>query len=175
MNRFMPVERNHQLVSPFGPRWGTTHRGVDFGRQGGSGGMPVFAAQGGRVVMAGRADGFGFWVVVDHPTAAGSGTTVYGHVMPEVSAGQDVFAGQRIAKVHPVKSPSTNADVDPHLHFEIHPTVWRQGSQFDPMPWLAGAAYVGEQPVPPVPEVPPAPLDDDVWAALLEQQTGPRT
>lgn len=174
MNRFMPVERPHRVFSGFGPRWGTQHRGVDFGRDGGSGGMGVYAAQGGRVIMSGPADGFGFWVVIDHPTAAGSGTTVYGHVVPEVKAGVDVFAGQRIAHVNPIKGPG-NGNVDPHLHFETHPTVWRQGSQFDPMPWLAGAAYVGEQPVPPVPEVPPAPLDDDVWAALLEQQTGPRT
>lgn len=171
MQRFWPAPRNHTITSGFGPRWGTVHRGVDFGHNGGSGNMDVFAAQGGRVVMSGYADGFGLWVVVDHPTEAGSGTTVYGHVIPEVGVGQDVFAGQRIARVNPVKGPG-NGGVDPHLHFELHPTVWRYGSQVDPLPWLAGAAIVGEVPAPPVPSPPPE--RQDVWEALLQQQTGPR-
>lgn len=170
MNRFWPIQRDHEVYSGFGPRWGTNHRGVDFGKQGGSGGMAVYAAQGGLVVMAGGASGFGQWVVVDHPTEAGSGTTVYGHVIPEVRQGQMVTAGQIIARINPVKGPG-NGNVDPHLHFEIHPSVWIQGSQFDPIPWLAGSAFVGEVPAPPVPVEPPK-WEPDIWASILEQQTG---
>lgn len=140
--RVMPVGPEFYKTSGFGPRWGTHHRGVDFGRDGGSGGQPVYAAQGGTVVYAGAASGFGGpdpagWVVIDHPTADGAGTTVYGHVIREVAVGQRVEAGQRIARINP--DSGSNGGVAPHLHFEVHPTVWAQGSQIDPEPWLAWA------------------------------------
>lgn len=140
--RFRPVPSNSYVSSPFGPRWGTEHRGTDFGREGGSAGMAVYAAQGGTVVYAGAASGFGGpdpagWLVVDHPTADGSGTTVYGHIIREVSVGDRVEAGQRIARVNP--DSRTNGGVAPHLHFEVHPTSWLQGSQVDPLAWLGDA------------------------------------
>ena len=138
--RTSPVPSNSFVTSPFGPRDGGYHRGTDFGRDGGSAGMEVYAAQGGTVVYAGPASGFGGpdpagWVVVDHPTEDGSGTTVYGHVIREVSVGDRVEAGQRIARVNP--NSATNGGVAPHLHFEVHPTVWAAGSQIDPVSWLA--------------------------------------
>ena len=132
------------VTSAFGPRWGTQHRGVDFGREGGSAGMPVYAAQAGTVVYAGAASGFGGpdpagWVVIDHPAADGAGTTVYGHIIREVSVGQRVEAGQRIGHVNP--NSATNGGVAPHLHFEVHPTVWKQGTQIDPLPWLESSPH----------------------------------
>lgn len=152
--RYRPVIAASYVTSQFGPRWGTVHRGIDFGLEGGSAGMPVYAAQGGTVVYAGAASGFGGpdpagWVVIDHPTADGSGTTVYGHIIREVSVGQRVEAGQRIGRVNP--NSNTNGGVAPHLHFEVHPTVWRQGSQIDPAGWLAGALTPGTKPAPTTP------------------------
>lgn len=140
--RYWPLGNGRMLTSPFGWRDGFMHYGADFGREGGSGGMPVYAAQSGTVVYAGSASGFGGpspagWVVVDHPTEAGSGTTVYGHVIAEVNVGDQVRAGQRIARVNP--DSNTNGGYAPHLHFELHPTVWQRGSQQDPIPWLNGA------------------------------------
>jgi hypothetical protein len=90
--------------------------------------------------MVGPADGFGQWVVLDHPTGDGSGTTVYGHVIPEVRHGQRVEAGQRIARINP--DSNTNGGVAPHLHFEVHRYVWvRPGpDRLDPVPWLASSA-----------------------------------
>ncbi|MGX1739890.1 peptidoglycan DD-metalloendopeptidase family protein [Corynebacterium flavescens] len=142
--RFMPVKSGATLTSGFGPRWGTVHRGADYGRNGGSGGDPVYAAQGGTVVHAGPASGFGGpdpagWVVIDHPTADGSATTVYGHIIREVTVSQRVEAGQRIGRINP--NQGSNGGVAPHLHFEVHPTVWAQGSQVDPVPWLTGASW----------------------------------
>ena len=147
--RYMPVPAEAYITSKFGPRWGTSHRGVDFGRNGGSANMPVYAAQGGTVVYAGAASGFGGpdpagWVVIDHPTADGAGTTVYGHIIREVSVGQRVEAGQRIGRVNP--SSATNGGVAPHIHFEVHPYVWQQGAQIDPEPWLLGATTPGTSP-----------------------------
>lgn len=145
ITRYRPVGADFYVTSGFGQRTGQyagMHYGTDFGNGGTAGGKPVYAAQSGTVVYAGAARGFGGpspagWVVVDHPTASGSGTTVYGHVIAEVSVGQRVNAGDRIARINP--SSSTNGNVVPHLHFEVHPTVWRAGSQIDPVKWLGNA------------------------------------
>ncbi|MFH5211441.1 peptidoglycan DD-metalloendopeptidase family protein [Antrihabitans sp. NCIMB 15449] len=149
MTRHYPLARGFTVTSGFGYRtdpYPGTHWGTDFGRDGGSGGLPVFACQGGTVVMVGPASGFGQWVVVDHPTADGSGTTVYGHVIPEVRQGQRVEAGQRIARINP--DSNTNGGVAPHLHLELHRSVWSQPGpdRLDPLPWLSGATYPGETP-----------------------------
>lgn len=146
-NRFRPIPVEAVVTSGFGPRWGTVHRGVDFGRVGGAADMPVYAAQAGTVVYAGAASGFGGpdpagWLVIDHPTEDGSGTTVYGHIIREVAVGTRVEAGQRIGRVNP--DSRTNGGVAPHLHFEVHPTVWRAGSQLDPLPWLGDAPTPGQ-------------------------------
>ena len=72
----MPVEKGFVVTSGFGPRWGTTHWGTDFGRDGGCGGAPVYAVKDGTVTRAGPASGFGQWVTVDHPASNGGGETV---------------------------------------------------------------------------------------------------
>lgn len=137
--RCKPVGSDFYVTSGFGSRWGTTHWGIDFGRDGGSGGYPVYAAQSGSVTMVGPASGFGQWVVLDHPTEDGSGTTVYGHVIPEVAQGQRVLAGQRIARINP--DSNTNGGVAPHLHFEVHRAIWSPpgSDRLDPERWLAAA------------------------------------
>lgn len=146
--KYWPLERGHIVTSRFGDRWGGVHWGVDFGREGGSAGMAVYAVQGGTVTAAGPASGFGRWVVVDHPAADGGGTTVYGHVVPEVQVGQRVEAGQRIAHIDP--SSATNGGVAPHLHLEWHRYVWSPPGphRLDPLPLLDGALYPGEAPSP---------------------------
>ncbi|MDO4631865.1 MAG: GH25 family lysozyme [Corynebacterium sp.] len=152
--RFKPVPDDCYITHGFGPDNGKTYYGVDFGKAGGSGNQPVYAAQAGTVVYAGAARGFGGpapagWVVVDHPTEAGSGTTVYGSVVGEVTVGEWVHAGQRIAHINP--DPNTNGGYAPHLHFEVHPLEWRAGSQIDPVPWLGTApAPTPEQSNPPI-------------------------
>ncbi|MGX6513244.1 peptidoglycan DD-metalloendopeptidase family protein [Rhodococcus sp. SJ-2] len=144
--KYWPLERGHMVTSGFGARWGTTHWGTDFGREGGSGGMAVHAVQGGSVTHVGPASGFGQWVVLDHPTADGSGTTVYGHIIPEVYLGQRVEAGQRIARINP--DSNTNGGVAPHLHLEWHRYVWSPPgpNRLDPLPLLDGALFPGEAP-----------------------------
>ncbi|OHD15063.1 MAG: hypothetical protein A2Y38_25975 [Spirochaetes bacterium GWB1_59_5] len=168
-SKFWPMKRGHVVTSGFGARWGTTHWGADFGWDGGSGGLPVFAVQGGTVVMVGPASGFGSWVVVDHPTGDGGGTTVYGHIIPEVRQGQRVEAGQRIARINP--DSNTNGGVAPHLHLEWHRYTWAQpgSNRLDPVPMLAGAAYPDEAPEP----APTASPLVDRWRLILEQLIGP--
>ncbi|RJO72997.1 lysA [Nocardia panacis] len=140
-------------TSGFGDRPESFHWGVDFGRDGGSAGMPVYAAQAGNVIYAGPAVGFGGpdpagWVVIDHPTEDGGGTTVYGHIVREVAVGDRVAAGQRIGHINPVSR--TNGGVAPHLHFEVHRSTWAGPGpdRLDPMPWLTSAIEPGAEKMP---------------------------
>lgn len=134
------------LTSPFGPRDGGFHWGQDLGWPGGSGGKAVYAMAGGRVEHAGPAQGFGQWVTIDHPEADGGGYSVYGHVVPLVSAGARVEAGQQIAYINP--DSVTNGGVPPHLHIETHELRWVPPGtgRLDPLVWLALADYPAEEP-----------------------------
>ncbi|MBC7559330.1 MAG: M23 family metallopeptidase, partial [Dermatophilaceae bacterium] len=97
------------ITSPYGPRWGRLHAGIDFGAPIGT---PVYAASNGTVVAAGPATGFGKWVKITHP---GGIDTVYGHLSRwTVTVGQAVQAGELIAY-----SGNEGRSTGPHLHFEI--------------------------------------------------------
>ncbi|AOT25138.1 lysin A [Mycobacterium phage Terror] len=159
-DRFFPMrDGSYTLSSGFGARWGTQHRGLDFAAKDGT---PIYAAQAGTVAYIGPADGFGQWIVIDHPAAAGAGTTVYGHMWNAFAtglrAGDRVAAGQLIAYVG-----ANGQSTGPHLHFEVHPTVWRQGSQIDPLPWLRGARNPGDAPAPATPAPGGNTVGDPVW------------
>ena len=169
-DRCMPLaDGTYSLSSPFGTRNGSPHRGLDFAAKDGT---PIYAAQAGTVAHLGPADGFGQWIVIDHPADAGGGTTVYGHMWNAFAtglrAGARVRAGQLIAFV------GNNGDTTgPHLHFEVHPTVWAAGSQIDPAPWLRGSENPGVLAPAPIPPAAPAPapapppggntVGDPVW------------
>ncbi|URM86475.1 lysin A [Mycobacterium phage Hilltopfarm] len=146
MTRFLPLkEGTFRWGSPFGWRPGGSHYGQDFEA---SDGTPIYAAQAGTVAYIGAASGFGQWIVIDHPAADGAGTTVYGHMWDAFATGLRqgdwVGAGQLIGYVG-----SNGQSTGPHLHFEVHPTVWRAGSQIDPRPWLSGALNPGGAIAPP--------------------------
>ncbi|MGY1714124.1 M23 family metallopeptidase [Geodermatophilus sp. SYSU D01106] len=114
-----------RVTSCYGARWGTMHYGVDIAAPIGT---PIYAPEPGVVLQAGPASGFGQAVYVQH----GDGSiTLYGHVDSfDVSAGQVVSAGQKIAEVG-----NRGQSTGPHLHFEVH-----QGglyaSRVNPVPWL---------------------------------------
>ncbi|MFL0240758.1 M23 family metallopeptidase [Mycobacterium sp. SMC-17] len=144
MARYWPMRAgDFNLGSLFGPRWGEMHLGIDLEAPYDA---HIYAAQGGVVEHIGYADGFGQWIVIDHPTEAGSGATVYGHMADAFATGLQlgdwVEAGQHIAFVG-----SNGNSTGPHLHFEVHPYSWARGSQIDPLPWLAGAPYPGGPPI----------------------------
>lgn len=97
------------LTSGFGPRWGTIHKGIDWG-------VPVGtacrASRAGTVVSAGWSGGYGYCVVIDH----GDGVrTRYAHLSSiQVSNGQYVEQGEVIAL-----TGNTGNSTGPHIHFEI--------------------------------------------------------
>ena len=55
---------NGQVTSCYGSRWGTNHNGIDIAAPIGT---PIFAPEGGVVLQAGPANGFGLAVYVQHP------------------------------------------------------------------------------------------------------------
>ena len=145
----MPVDKGFVVTSPLGPRWGTTHWGVDYGVAGGSGGKPIYAIKDGTVIAAGPASGFGQWIRVDHPASVGGNESVYGHIIPEVHAGQQVREGQRIGRINP--NSATNGGVAPHLHIEVYRYSWVAPARrvlgqtiLDPQEVLRGARWPGE-------------------------------
>jgi len=104
------------ITSPFSngrvhPVLGITraHTGIDIGAAMSSG---IVAVNKGTVILAGWQDGYGNTIIIDH---GGNISTLYGHSSRLlVSAGQEVEAGQVIAKVG-----STGLSTGPHLHFEV--------------------------------------------------------
>lgn len=173
VDRFWPLGTGRIVTSPFGPRQGGFHAGTDFGRAGGSAGMPVYAVQAGTVIFAGAAGGYGGpdpagWLVVDSTDAEGGGCLEYGHIIREVARGDHVAAGQRIGHINPDRR--TNADVAPHLHLSDMPRGYYPAAKQDPMRRLAGAREP-EGPKPsPVPSTPTTPggvmLADPITKAL---------
>ncbi|MEV0773642.1 M23 family metallopeptidase [Nocardia salmonicida] len=155
----MPMaDGTYSLTSGFGPRWGTQHKGQDFGA---AEGTPIYAAADGLVVEAGPASGFGQWIVLDHNIGGESVSTVYGHMWEKgvlVRVGDTVKAGQKIAEVG-----NNGESSGAHLHFEVVPgTRLGGGTAIDPMPWLsgAGAGTPAPSPSPSAPSAPsPAPRD----------------
>ncbi len=115
-----------RVTSCYGSRWGTLHAGVDIAAPIGT---PVYAPEGGVVLQAGPASGFGLAVAVEH----GDGViTIYGHVNRFfVSPGQSVSAGQQIAEVG-----NRGQSTGPHLHFEVH-TGGLYVNRTNPVPWLS--------------------------------------
>lgn len=115
-------------TSCFCERWGTMHSGIDLAAPQGT---PILAAADGVVVEAGPASGFGLWVVIQHPQA-NNYYTVYGHMyVMNVSAGQQVKAGQQIAEVG-----SNGQSTGPHLHLEVQTGPAVTQGKIDPAPFL---------------------------------------
>jgi len=110
------------ISSPFGPRWGKFHSGVDFAL---AQGQPIYAADSGTVYYSGYSGGYGKLIKIDH----GNGMqTYYAHCSSLfVSSGQHVEEGETIGLIG-----STGNSTGPHLHFE----VIINGSRVDPLDFL---------------------------------------
>lgn len=97
------------LTSEYGYRWGRNHDGIDVA---GPVGTPIYASDGGTVILSGWYYGYGLTVKIDH---GGGYVTLYGHNSENyVSVGQKVFQGQTIAAMG-----STGNSTGSHVHFEI--------------------------------------------------------
>ena len=159
-HKFWPMTAERMVTSPYGPRWGTIHTGVDFGVEGGSGGKPVYAITSGTVKFAGEAAGYGGgipgagWLVIDSDDGS---CWEYGHIVaaPGVGVGSRVNAGDMIAAINP--DQGTNGGVAPHLHLSFMPEGYNPGAKIDPLPVLEGFLEPGAPPPAPEPEHHPLP------------------
>lgn len=107
------------------------HAGMDFK---GPIGAPIYAAAKGTVAFAGRKQGYGNCVEIDH----GNGlTTRYAHMSRfGVVPGQPVEAGEKIGAIG-----NTGRSTGPHLHFEV-----RVGERaVNPRPFLEKARHVRQE------------------------------
>ncbi|MDK2811527.1 MAG: hypothetical protein PWR27_2236 [Petroclostridium sp.] len=97
------------LTSRFGTRGREMHTGIDLA---GNVGDPIYAADGGKVIFAGRQGNYGLLVKIYHDNEY---TTYYGHCSKIlVKPGQRVAKGELIARVG-----NTGRSTGPHLHFEV--------------------------------------------------------
>jgi murein DD-endopeptidase MepM/ murein hydrolase activator NlpD len=110
------------VTSPFGPRWGSFHYGIDIGVPTGT---PIHAAAAGTVIVCGYDGGYGNLVVLDN---GGNLATAYAHQSEiAVACGQHVEQGEVIGYVG-----CTGHCFGPHLHFEVR----INGSPVDPLGYL---------------------------------------
>jgi murein DD-endopeptidase MepM/ murein hydrolase activator NlpD len=113
-----------RISSPFGPRWGRLHTGLDIAAPTGT---PIRAAADGVVTTSRWLAGYGRTVILRHEDRT---LTLYAHASKLlVRPGQTVKQGQVIARVG-----STGNSTGPHLHFE----VIVHGRPRDPMAYLRG-------------------------------------
>jgi len=112
---------NNSVTSPYGPRWGRMHTGIDID---GYTGEPIVASKGGNVIQAGSMSGYGNAVVIDH---GGGISTLYAHMSSIAVSGGSIRQGQHVGNVG-----CTGSCTGDHLHFEVRVN----GSPTDPMQYL---------------------------------------
>jgi murein DD-endopeptidase MepM/ murein hydrolase activator NlpD len=124
------VPMDGPLGSPFGPRWGRLHQGIDIE---GWAETRVRATRVGRVTHVGwlpRDSGHGLVVKVRHE---GGIVTMYAHLARAfVKRGEIVTARQIIGR-----AGCTGFCTGTHLHFQ----VWRRGELIDPLELLGRHAF----------------------------------
>jgi murein DD-endopeptidase MepM/ murein hydrolase activator NlpD len=114
--------KNPVISDVFGPRWGTTHWGMDFSC---SIGTNVLAAASGTVTEATYRSDYGYTILITHENGT---QTRYAHMSQLlVKTGDEVEQGDVIGL-----SGNTGDSTGPHLHFEIIV----DGQRVDPQPYL---------------------------------------
>ncbi len=130
---YMPV-RNFNYTSGFGVRsdpfngGAAMHAGLDMA---GVMGEPIYAAASGTVTTAGRANGYGNLIELDHGRGL---ATRYGHLSKIlVHSGEQVKQGEMIARMG-----STGRSTGTHLHFEVRV----DGRAVNPRPYLEASSFM---------------------------------
>jgi murein DD-endopeptidase MepM/ murein hydrolase activator NlpD len=124
-NQLFYVPLNGNLGSPFGPRWGRFHEGIDIE---GWAHTQVHAALSGEVIRVGWLRGYeGFGLVIKIRHAHGI-VTMYAHLARSfVRRGDRIAEGQLIGR-----AGCTGSCTGVHLHFQ----VWVNGKLTDPLRFL---------------------------------------
>ena len=113
---------NGPVVSPYGPRWGRIHEGIDIAVPSGT---PIRAVKAGNVILAAPTGGYGNYTCVDH---GGGLSSCYAHQSSyAASVGDSVGQGEVIGYVG-----CTGSCFGDHVHFEIRVN----GAAVDPLGYL---------------------------------------
>lgn len=121
-----------RITSPFGSRIHPIfkrrifHSGIDIGAPYG---MPIKAANSGRVIFVGWYSGYGKVVIIDHGNINGlPTTTLYAHMSTTIAKqGSHVAKGTVIGKIG-----TTGYSTGPHLHFEVR----QKGAPVNPLNFI---------------------------------------
>ena len=118
----MPVQDAFRYTSPFGPRWGREHQGLDMA---GPVGTPIYATADGVVSFAGWQNGYGRIVIVQHEFGL---ETRYPHLNAiRTEVGQRVARGEQVGDMG-----SSGRSTGSHLHYEVRV----DGEAVDPMSYI---------------------------------------
>jgi len=112
---------NGPVSSPFGPRWGRLHAGIDISAPSGT---PIRAVKDGNVVLAAPTSGYGNYTCIDH---GGGLSSCYAHQSSYAITSGSVSQGDVIGYVG-----CTGSCFGDHLHFEIRVN----GVPTDPLGYL---------------------------------------
>ncbi len=105
-----------RLTSGFGVRWGKMHFGIDIGKGGRPGNIPIYAAADGTITRSRLESSYGNVIMITHYINGRQMTTVYAHL-------QERFVGQydRVQQGDLIGYMGNTGDsTGPHLHFEIY-------------------------------------------------------
>jgi len=123
-----PIRSGYRLSSPFGPRGGRLHKGLDMAS---SLNTPIYASADATVKFSGTQSGYGNVVVLDH---GGGYETYYAHLNRRlVTVGQTISRGDRIALMG-----NTGRSTGVHLHYEIR----KDGVAVNPMTYIKAGRNV---------------------------------
>ncbi len=123
-----PLHSGYRLSSPFGPRGGRLHKGLDMAS---SLNTPIFASADATVKFSGVQSGYGNVVILDH---GGGYETYFAHLNRRlVTAGQTISRGDRIALMG-----NTGRSTGVHLHYEIR----KDGVAVNPMTYIKAGRNV---------------------------------
>lgn len=123
-----PVQSGYRLSSPFGPRSGKLHKGLDMAS---SLNTPIYASADATVKFSGTQSGYGNVVILDH---GGGYETYYAHLNRRiVTVGQTISRGDRIALMG-----NTGRSTGVHLHYEIR----KDGVAVNPMTYIKAGRNV---------------------------------
>ncbi|OLS34685.1 peptidase M23 [Alkalihalophilus pseudofirmus] len=125
------------ITSTYGPRatfGGRMHHGIDIGKNGRTGDVPIVAVADGQVVQSYYSSSYGNTVLISHMVNGQQITTLYAHLENrEVSNGDRVSKGQRLGMMG-----NTGRSFGPHLHFEVHEGGWNgaKSNSVDPLKYI---------------------------------------
>ncbi|HLI57238.1 MAG TPA: peptidoglycan DD-metalloendopeptidase family protein [Actinomycetota bacterium] len=111
------------ITSPFGPRAGGFHYGIDIGARTGT---PIHAAKSGTVLSLSCGSGYGICTIIDN---GGGIETLYAHQSRKIIQSGPVSQGETIGLVG-----CTGDCTGPHLHFEVR----IDGVPHNPINYLPG-------------------------------------